>query len=39
MSPALKEKNRGWPLLDAGHSFETKVKKYIAFTYVIEPGL
>lgn len=37
--PGVKKKNRGWPLLDAGHSFETEVKKYIAFTYVIEPGL
>ena len=37
--PGVKKKNRGWPLLDAGHSFETEVKKYIAFTDVIEPGL
>ena len=37
--PGLKKKNRGWSLLEAGHSFETEAKKCIAFTYVIEPGL
>lgn len=37
--PGLKKKIRGWSLLEAGHSFETEVKKCIAFTYVIEPGL
>lgn len=37
--PGIKKKNRGWSLLEAGHSFETEIKKCIAFTYVTEPGL